>query len=168
MTLNSILSFPLSDTHVSVMTSSRTAGYQLKMQAYVIILENSQTSHSVTACIIGGTTDNQLFLPHITKLTSSSLFLSTEAIQVHVQSLVISNLDIYSLLVGLSLHSLQPLQLIQKLFSHTIPLTGSLHWILVNAQIRIHILMLAYKVKKNPAPSLLNTFIIPHTAPCTL
>ncbi|KAK3556545.1 hypothetical protein QTP70_009454 [Hemibagrus guttatus] len=103
-------------------------------------------------------------------------FLSTQATRVLVQSLVISRLDYcYSLLAGLPLNAIRPLQMIQNAaaplvfnlpkFSHTTPLLRSLHWLPVAARIRFKKLMLAYKAKNGSAPFYLKTLITPCTAP---
>ncbi|KAK3514194.1 hypothetical protein QTP70_009110 [Hemibagrus guttatus] len=105
-------------------------------------------------------------------------FLSTQATQVLVQSLVISRLDYCSsLLAGLPLNAIRPLQMIQNAaapfvfnlpkFSHTTPLLRSLHWLPVAARIRYKTL-LAYKAKNGPAPSYLKALITPRTAPRSL
>ncbi|KAF7690836.1 hypothetical protein HF521_011133, partial [Silurus meridionalis] len=102
-------------------------------------------------------------------------FLSTQAAQVLVQSFVISKLDYCnSLLAGLPLNTIRPLQIIQNAaarlvfnqpkFSHTTPLL-LLHWLPVAARIRFKTLMLAYKAKNGPAPSYLSDLITSHTAP---
>ncbi|KAI4902065.1 hypothetical protein NFI96_010100 [Prochilodus magdalenae] len=81
---------------------------------------------------------------------------SLEATQLLVQSLVISRLDYCnSLLAGLPLRAIRPLQLVQNAaarlifnlpkFTHVTPLLRSLHWLPVVARIRFKTLMLAYK-----------------------
>ncbi|KAI5614117.1 hypothetical protein C0J50_3838, partial [Silurus asotus] len=96
-------------------------------------------------------------------------FLSIQAAQVLVQSLVISRLDYCnSLLAGLPLNAIRPLQMIQNAaarlvfnqpkFSHTTPLLRSLHWLPVAARIRFKTLMLVYKAKNGPAPSYLSKY----------
>ncbi|KAK3570901.1 hypothetical protein QTP86_029372, partial [Hemibagrus guttatus] len=145
-------------------------------QDLVISLNNSMISPSATVCKLGVTMDNQLsFSYHVTNVTRSCRFLlynirrirpflSTQATQVLVQSLVISRLDYCnSLLAGLPLNAIRPLQMIQNAaarlvfnlpkFSHTTPLLLSLHWLPVAACIRFKTLMLAYKAKNGPAPS---------------
>ncbi|KAI4880139.1 hypothetical protein NFI96_009035 [Prochilodus magdalenae] len=85
------------------------------------------------------------------------------ATQLLVQSLVISRLDYCnSLLVGLPLQAVRPLQLIQNAaaqlifnlpkFNHMTPLLRSRHWLPVVARIRFKILMLAYNSKNGPVP----------------
>ncbi|KAF7704303.1 hypothetical protein HF521_021375 [Silurus meridionalis] len=114
--------------------------------------------------------DNELsFFPHIANVARSCRFLlynirrirpflSIQAAQLLVQSLVISRLDYCnSLLAGLPLNAIRPLQMIQNAaarlvfnqpkFSHTTPLLRSLHWLPVAARIRFKTLMLAYKAK---------------------
>ncbi|KAK3523638.1 hypothetical protein QTP70_005838 [Hemibagrus guttatus] len=156
-----------------------------------ISLNNSMISPSATARNLGVTMDNQLsFSSHVTNVTRSCRFLlynirriwpflSTQATQVLVQSLVISRLDYCnSLLAGLPLNAIRPLQMIQNAaarlvfnlpkFSHTTPLLRSLHWLPVAARIRFKTLMLAYKAKNGPAPSYLKALITSRTAPRSL
>ncbi|KAK3517526.1 hypothetical protein QTP70_012612 [Hemibagrus guttatus] len=160
-------------------------------QDLTISLNNSMISPSATACNLGVTMDNQLsFSSHVTNVTHSCRFLlynirrirpflSTQATQVLVQSLVISRLDYCnSLLAALLLNAIRPLQMIKNAaarlvfnlpkFSHTTPLLRSLHWLPVAARIRFKTLMLAYKVKNGPAPSYLKALITPRTAPRSL
>ncbi|KAK3538429.1 hypothetical protein QTP86_001770 [Hemibagrus guttatus] len=160
-------------------------------QDLAISLSNSMISPLATARNLGVTMDNQLsFSSHVTNVTRSSRFLlynirrirpflSTQATQVLVQSLVISRLDYCnSLLAGLPLNTIRPLQMIQNAaaqlvfnlpkFSHTTPLLRSLHWLPVAARIRFKTLMLAYKAKNGPAPSYLKALITPRTAPRSL
>ncbi|KAK3525831.1 hypothetical protein QTP70_010908 [Hemibagrus guttatus] len=160
-------------------------------QDLAISQNNSMISPSATARNLGVTMDNQLsFSSHVTNVTRSCLFLlynirrirpflSTQATQVLVQSLVISRLDYCSsLLAGLPLNAIRPLQMIQNAaaplvfnlpkFSHTTPLLRSLHWLPVAARIRFKTLMLAYKAKNGPAPSYLKALVTPRTAPRSL
>ncbi|KAK3507917.1 hypothetical protein QTP70_002915, partial [Hemibagrus guttatus] len=159
-------------------------------QDLAISLSN-MISPSATAHNLGVTMDNQLsFSSHVTNVTRSCRFLlynirrirpflSTQATQVLVQSLVISRLDYCnSLLAGLLLNAIRPLQMIQNAaaqlvfnlpkFSHTTPLLRSLHWFSVAARIRFKTLMLAYKAKNGPAPSYLKALVTPRTAPRSL
>ncbi|KAK3514260.1 hypothetical protein QTP70_012098 [Hemibagrus guttatus] len=164
------------------------------MTAHQLKLNPSKTELLVipaTACNLGVIVDNQLsFSSHVTNVTRSCRFLlynirrirpflSTQATQVLVQSLVISRLDYCnSLLAGLPLNAIRPLQMIQNAaarlvfnlpkFSHTTPLLRSLHWLPVAARIRFKTLMLAYKAKNGPAPSYLKALVTPHTAPRSL
>ncbi|KAI4887106.1 hypothetical protein NFI96_003143 [Prochilodus magdalenae] len=108
---------------------------------------------------LGVILDGQLSFPaHIANLTLSCRFLlynikrirpflSQEATQLLVQSLVISSLDYCnSLLAGLPLRAMRPLQLVQNAaarlifnlpkFTHITPLLCSLHWLPVVARIR--------------------------------
>ncbi|KAI4883447.1 hypothetical protein NFI96_005261 [Prochilodus magdalenae] len=67
-----------------------------------------------------------------------------------------------SLLAGLPLRAIRPLQLVQNAaarlifnlpkFTHVTPLLRSLHWLPVVVRIRFKTLMLAYKAKNGPAP----------------
>ncbi|KAK3518316.1 hypothetical protein QTP86_003620, partial [Hemibagrus guttatus] len=156
-------------------------------QDLAISLSNSMISPTACACNLGVTMDNQLsFSSHVTNVTRSCQFLlynirrirpflSTQATQVLVQSLVISRLDYCnSLLAGLPLNAIRPLQMIQNAaarlvfnlpnFSHTTPLLRSLHWLPVAARIRFKTLMLAYKAKNGPAPSYLKALVTSRTA----
>ncbi|XP_076845899.1 uncharacterized protein LOC143491083 isoform X2 [Brachyhypopomus gauderio] len=140
-----------------------------------VSFENILLTPSETARSLGVTLDNELsFSTHVSKLTRSCRFLlcnirrirpflSQEATQVLVQSLVISKLDYCnSLLAGLPLRVIRPLQLIQNAaarlvfnlpkFSHVSPMLHSLHWLPVAARIRYKTLMLAYKAKNGLAP----------------
>ncbi|KAK3569809.1 hypothetical protein QTP86_005799 [Hemibagrus guttatus] len=160
-------------------------------QDLVISLNNSMISPSATAHNLRVTMDNQLsFSSHVTNVTRSCRFLlynirrirpflSTQATQVLVQSLVISRLDYCNfLLAGLPLNAIRPLQMIQNAaarlvfnlpkFSHTTPLLRSLHWLPVAARIRFKTVMLAYKAKNGPAPSYLKALVTPRTAPRSL
>ncbi|KAK3544414.1 hypothetical protein QTP86_011154 [Hemibagrus guttatus] len=157
-------------------------------QDLAISLSNSMISPTASARNLGVTMDNQLsFSSHVTNVTRSCRFLlynirrirpflSTQATQVLVQSLVISRLDYCnSLLAGLPLNAIRPLQMIQNAaarlvfnlpkFSHTTPLLRSLHWLPVAARIRFKTLMLAYKAKNGPVPSYLKDLVTSRTAP---
>ncbi|KAK3544722.1 hypothetical protein QTP86_026121, partial [Hemibagrus guttatus] len=157
-------------------------------QDLAISLSNSMISSTASARNLGVTMDNQLsFSSHVTNVTRSCRFLlynirrirpflSTQATQVLVQSLVISRVDYCnSLLAGLPLNAIRPLQMIQNAaarlvfnlpkFSHTTPLLRSLHWLPVAACIRFKTLMLAYKAKNGPAPSYLKALVTSRTAP---
>ncbi|KAK3559782.1 hypothetical protein QTP86_020725, partial [Hemibagrus guttatus] len=160
-------------------------------QDLAISLNNFMISPLATARNLGVTMDNQLsFSSHVTNVTRSCRFLlynirrirpflSTQATQVLVQSLVISRLDYCnSLLAGLPLNAIRPPQMIQNAaarlvfslpkFFHTTPLLRSLHWPPVAARIRFKTLMLAYKAKNGPAPSYLKALVTPRTAPRSL
>ncbi|KAK3559292.1 hypothetical protein QTP86_010741 [Hemibagrus guttatus] len=157
-------------------------------QDLAISLSNSMISPTASARNLGVTMDNQLsFSSHVTNVTRSCRFLlynirrirpflSTQATQVLVQSLVISRLDYCnSLLAGLPLNAIRPLQMIQNAaarlvfnlpkFFHTTPLLRSLHWLPVAARIIFKTLMLAYKAKNGPAPSYLKALVTSRTAP---
>ncbi|KAI4872480.1 hypothetical protein NFI96_017479 [Prochilodus magdalenae] len=136
---------------------------------------NSLITSTEDARSLGVILDGQLsFSAHIANLTRSCRFLlynirrirpflSQEATQLLVQSLVISRLDYCnSLLAGLPLRAIRPLQLVQNAaarlifnlprFTHVTPLLRSLRWLPVVARIRFKTLMLAYKAKNGPAP----------------
>ncbi|KAI4900229.1 hypothetical protein NFI96_026022, partial [Prochilodus magdalenae] len=124
-----------------------------------ISLGNSLITPTEDARSLGVTLDGQLaFSAHIANLTRSCRFLlytirrirpflSQEATQLLVLSLVISRLDYCnSLLDGLPLRAIRPLQLVQNAaarlifnlpkFTHVTPLLRSLHWLPVVARIR--------------------------------
>ncbi|KAI4872717.1 hypothetical protein NFI96_007016, partial [Prochilodus magdalenae] len=106
-------------------------------------------------------------------------FLSQEATQLLVQSLVISRLDYCnSLLAGLPLQAIRPLQLVQNAaarlifnlpkFTHITPLLRSLHWLPVVTRIRFKTLVLAYKAKNGPAPPYLMAMVKSRSVPRAL
>ncbi|XP_037387443.1 uncharacterized protein LOC119261807 [Pygocentrus nattereri] len=153
-----------------------------------IPFENTLITPSTEARSLGVVVDDQLsFTAHVANLTQSCRFLlynirrirpflSREATQVLVQSLVISRLDYCnSLLAGLPMRTIRPLQLIQNAaarlvfnlpkFSHVTPLLRSLHWLPVAARIRYKTLMLAYKAKNGPAPSYLRSMVKARSVP---
>ncbi|KAI4887021.1 hypothetical protein NFI96_030749 [Prochilodus magdalenae] len=126
---------------------------------------NSLITPTEDARSLGVILDGQLsFSAHIANLTRSCRFLlynirrirpflSQEATQLLVQSLVISRLDYCnSLLAGLPLRAIRPLQLVQNAaarlifnlpkFTHVTPLLRSLHWLPVVARIRFKTLLL--------------------------
>ncbi|KAI5098652.1 hypothetical protein C0J45_10791, partial [Silurus meridionalis] len=171
-----------SKTELLVIPGDSSPGQDLQ-----ITLHDSLLSPSATARNLGVTMDNELsFFPHVTNVARSCQFLlynirrilpflSIQAAQVLVQSLVILRLDnCNSLLLGLTLNAIHPLQMIQNTaarlvfnlpkFSHTTPLL-LLHWLSVAARIRFKTLMLAYKAKNGPAPSYLSDLITSRTAP---
>ncbi|KAK3560574.1 hypothetical protein QTP86_010913 [Hemibagrus guttatus] len=184
----------ISDTTASARISAFLADISSWITAHQLKLNPSKTELLIipaTAHNLGVTMDNQLsFSSHVTNVTRSCRFLlynirriwpflSTQATQVLVQSLVISRLDYCnSLLAGLPLNAIRPLQMIQNAaarlvfnlpkFSHTTPLLRSLHWLPVATHIRFKTLMLAYKAKNGPAPSYLKALITPRTAPHSL
>ncbi|KAI4886967.1 hypothetical protein NFI96_028650 [Prochilodus magdalenae] len=125
---------------------------------------NSLIAPTEDARSLGVILDGQLsFSAHIANLTRSCRFLlynirriqpllSQEATQLLVQSLVISRLDYCSsLLAGLPLRAIRPLQLVQNAaarlvfnlpkFTHVTPLLCSLHWLPAVACIRFKSLM---------------------------
>ncbi|KAI4882482.1 hypothetical protein NFI96_001792, partial [Prochilodus magdalenae] len=106
-------------------------------------------------------------------------FLSHEATQLLVQSLVISRLDYCNLLLaGLPLRAIRPLQLVQNAaarlifnlpqFTHITPLLRSLHQLPVVARIRFKTLMLAYKARNGPAPPYLMAMVKSRAVPRAL
>ncbi|KAI5628452.1 hypothetical protein C0J50_2942, partial [Silurus asotus] len=172
-----------SKTELLIIPGDSSPGQDLQ-----ITLHDSLLSPSATALNLGVTMDNELsFSPHVANVAHScrfllynirsiQQFLSIQAAQVLVESLVISRLDYCnSLLAGLPLNAIRPLQMIQNAaerlvfnppkFSHTTPLLRSHHWLTVAAHIRFKTLMLAYKAKNGPAPSCLSDLIISRTAP---
>ncbi|KAI4889034.1 hypothetical protein NFI96_004407 [Prochilodus magdalenae] len=83
-----------------------------------------------------------------------------------------------SLLAGLPLRAIRPLQLVQNAaarlifnlpkFTHVTPLLRSLHWLPVVARIRFKTLMLAYKAKNGPAPHYLMAMVKSRAVPRAL
>ncbi|KAI4873412.1 hypothetical protein NFI96_016658 [Prochilodus magdalenae] len=144
--------------------------------------------NSLITLTLGVILDGQLsFSAYIANLTRSCRFLlynirpflSQEATQLLVQSLVISRLDYCnSLLAGLPLRAIRPLQLVQNTaarlifnlpkFTHVTPLLRSLHWLPVVARIRSKTLMLAYKAKLGPAPPYLMAMVKSRAVPRAL
>ncbi|KAI4889608.1 hypothetical protein NFI96_014629 [Prochilodus magdalenae] len=121
-----------------------------------ILFGNSLIAPTEDARSLGVILDGQLsFSAHIANLTRSCRFLlytiwrirpflSQEATQLLVQSLVISSLDYCNLLLtGLSLQAIRPLQLVQNAaarlifnlpkFTHIAPLLSFFHWLPVTA-----------------------------------
>ncbi|KAI4896499.1 hypothetical protein NFI96_021433, partial [Prochilodus magdalenae] len=156
-----------------------------------ISLGNSLITPTEDARSLGVILDGQLLLSaHIANLTRSCRFLlynirrirpflSQEATQLLVQSLVISRLDYCnSLLAGLPLRAIRPLQLVQNTaahlifnlpkFTHVTPLLRSLHWLPVVARIKFKTLMLAYKAKNGPAPPYLMAMVKSRAVPRAL
>ncbi|KAI4872700.1 hypothetical protein NFI96_007520 [Prochilodus magdalenae] len=152
---------------------------------------NSLITPTEDARSLGVILDGQLsFSAHIANLTRSCRFLLynirgirpflfQEATQLLVQSLVISRLDYCnSLLAGLPLRAIRPLQLVQNAaarlifnlpkFTHVTPLLRSLHWLPVVAHIRFKTLMLAYKAKNGPAPHYLMAMVKSRAVPRAL
>ncbi|KAF7709044.1 hypothetical protein HF521_018101, partial [Silurus meridionalis] len=171
-----------SKTELLVIPGDSSPGQDLQITLHDSLLSPSATAHN-----LGVTMDNELsFFPHVTNVARFCqfllynirrirLFLSIQAAQMLVQSLVISRLDYCnSLLAGLPLNAIRPLQMIQNAaarlvfnllkFSHTTPLLLR-HWLSVAAGIRFKTLMFAYKAKNGPAPSYLSDLITSRTAP---
>ncbi|KAI5098564.1 centrosomal protein of 57 kDa [Silurus meridionalis] len=179
------------DTTASARISACLSDISSWMSAHQLKLNPSKTELLIipaTARNLGVTMDNELsFFPHIANVARSCRFLlynirrirqflSIQAPQMLFQSLVIPRLDYCtSLLAGLPLNAIRPLQMIQNAAarlvfnqpkcSHTTPLLRSLHWLPVAARIRFKTLMLAYKAKNGPAPSYLSDLITSRTAP---
>ncbi|KAJ8408913.1 hypothetical protein AAFF_G00247310 [Aldrovandia affinis] len=139
---------------------------------------------SQSARSLGVTLDNQLcFSGHIAAITQTCRFslhkirriqhfLTQEATQLLVQTLLISRLDYCnSLLAGLPACAIKPLQLVQNAaarlvfnqpkFTHVTPLLSSLHPIA--ARIRFKSLVLAFQVARGTAPPYLQSPITPYT-----
>ncbi|KAI4900370.1 hypothetical protein NFI96_001985 [Prochilodus magdalenae] len=152
---------------------------------------NSLITPTEDARSLGVILDGQLsFSAHIANLTRSCRFLlynirrirpflSQEATQLLVQSLVISRLDYCnSLLAGLPLRAIRPLQLVQNAaarlifnlpkFTHVTSLLRYLHWLPVVARIRFKTLILAYKAKNGPAPPYLTAMVKSRAVPRAL
>ncbi|KAI4884376.1 hypothetical protein NFI96_000286 [Prochilodus magdalenae] len=152
---------------------------------------NSLITAAEDARSLGVILDGQLsFSAHIANLTWSCRFLlynirkirpfvSQEATQLPIQSLVILRLDYCnSLLAGLPLRAIRPLQLVQNAaariifnlpkFTHLTPLLLSLHWLPVVARIRFKTLMLTYKAKNGPAPPYLMAMVKSRAVPRAL
>ncbi|KAI4899576.1 hypothetical protein NFI96_002192 [Prochilodus magdalenae] len=175
-----MLSFPSSDTQVCNRISACLTDISSWMTAHHLKLNPQAPTEDARSP--GVILDGQLsFSAHIANLTRSCRFLlyniqrirpflSQEATQLLVQSLVISRLDYCnSLLAGLPLRVIRPLQLAQNAaarlifnlpkFTHVTPLLHSLHWLPVVARIRFKTLMLAYKAKNGPAPPYLTAMV---------
>ncbi|KAI4881969.1 hypothetical protein NFI96_034405, partial [Prochilodus magdalenae] len=146
-----MLSFPSSDTQVC----NRISACLTDISSWMTVLCLSSCLIRPLACHAC-----RFLLYNIRRIRP---FLSQEATQLLVQSLVISRLDYCnSLLTGLPLRAIRPLQQFQNAaarlifnlpkFTHVTPLLGSLHWLPVAACLRFKTLMLAYKAKNGPAP----------------
>jgi len=152
----------------------------------LVTVENITVSPSPTARNLGVVLDNQLCCTaNITAVARSCRFalynirrirpfLTREAAQLLVQSLVISRLDYCnSLLAGLPASAIKPLQRIQNAaarlvfnlpkFSHVTPLFRDLHWLPVVARIKFKTMVLAYKAVDGTAPAYLQALVKPHT-----
>ncbi|XP_045062529.1 uncharacterized protein LOC121545476, partial [Coregonus clupeaformis] len=101
-------------------------------------------------------------------------YLTQKAAQVLIQALVISHLDYCnSLLAGLPICAIKPLQLIQNAaaslvfnlpkFSYVTPLLRTLHWLPVEARIYYKTMVLAYGAVRGTAPPYLQALIRPYT-----
>ena len=101
-------------------------------------------------------------------------FLTREAAQLLIQSLLISRLDYCnSLLAGLPASAIKPLQRIQiaaarlvfnlPKFSHVTPLFQDLHWLPVVACIKFKTMVLAYKAVDGTGPAFLQALVKSHT-----
>ena len=101
-------------------------------------------------------------------------FLTREAAQLLVQSLIISRLNYCnSLLAGLPASAIKPLQRIQNAaarlvfnlpkFSHVTPLFRDLYWLPIVAHIKFKTMVLAYKAVDGTAPAYLQALLKPHT-----
>ncbi len=97
-------------------------------------------------------------------------FLSEQAAQLLVQTLVLSRLDYCNaLLAGLPACTIKPLQLIQNAAArvvfnelkkaHVTPLFIRLHWLPIAARIKFKVLMFAYKTTTGTAPIYLNLLV---------
>ncbi len=97
-------------------------------------------------------------------------FLSEQAAQLLVQTLVLSILDYCNaLLAGLPACTIKPLQLIQNAAArvvfnelkkaHVTPLFIRLHWLPIAARIKFKVLMFAYKTTTGTAPLYLNLLV---------
>ena len=101
-------------------------------------------------------------------------FLTREAGELLVHSLVISRLNYCNLLLaGLPATAIKPLQHIQNVaarlvfklpkFSHVTPLFRDIHWLPVLASIRFKMMVLAYKAVNGAAPAYIQALVKPHT-----
>ncbi|XP_051570990.1 uncharacterized protein LOC127450723 [Myxocyprinus asiaticus] len=131
---------------------------------------------------LGVTIDNRLnFTDHISKTSRSCRFtlynirkirpfLSEHAIQLLVQSLVITRLDYCNVLIAvLPACATRPLKMIRNAAArlvfnepkraHVTPLLVSLHWLPVDARIKFKTLMLAYRTVTGSAPAYLKSFM---------
>ena len=153
-----------------------------------ISLNNTTVLPSQTARSLGVTLDNQLsFTTHIAAIARSCRFalfnirkirpfLSREAAQLIIQSLILSRLDYCNvLLAGLPISDIQPLQLVQNAaarlvfnlpkFSHISPLFHELQWLPIIARIKFKTLVLAFTAVHHTSPQYLQplvSFQIPH------
>ncbi len=149
---------------------------------FSIQLGSSTITPSRTARNLGVVIDDQLsFTDHIATTARSCRFalynirkirpfLSEQATQLLVQSLVLSRLDYCNaLLAGLPTCTIKPLQLIQNAAArvvfnepkkaHVTPLFIRLHWLPIAARIKFKVLMFAYKTTTGTAPIYLNLLV---------
>ena len=147
-----------------------------------ISIDNTTVLPSQTAKNLGVILDNQLSFSAYIAATARSCrfslynirkirqFLTKEATQILVQSLIISRLDYCNvLLAGLPASDIQPLVRIQNdaarlvfnqpKFSHVTPLLRDLHWLPISARIKFKTLVLAYRAVHLTAPPYLQSMV---------
>ena len=145
-------------------------------------INGSTINPSPHAKVLGVILDSELtFRPHILSLSKACRlclrniskirpFLTNDTTKLLIHSLVISRLDYCnSLLIGLPLNRLSPLQSIMnaaaRLIHHTnrsasaTPLCQSLHWLPLSHRIKFKILTITYKAIHNLAPSYISNLV---------
>ena len=145
-------------------------------------IQNTSVVPSLTAKSLGVTLDSQLSFTSYIAATARSCrfslynirkirpFLTKEATQLLVQSLVLSRLDYCNvLLAGLPASAIHPLQMIQNAaarlvfnltkFSHVTPLFRDLHWLPIMSRIKFKTLVLAYRSVHLSAPPYLQDLV---------
>ncbi|XP_069003148.1 LOW QUALITY PROTEIN: uncharacterized protein, partial [Embiotoca jacksoni] len=147
-----------------------------------ITFDNSVLAPTLTAKDLGVTLDSQLSLTaNITATTRSCRYmlhnisricplLTQKVTQVLVQALVISRPDYCnSLLAGLPVSAIRPLQLIQNAAARLVfdlvkfsPLLRSLHWLPVAAHIHFKTLVLAYRAANRSGPVYIQDMVKPY------